>query len=141
MYMYFVFFKQKTAYEMRISDWSSDVCSSDLGVWPDEVNWQEGRSDPTLTRQICNGWKANRAIANVVLREDFCRAIAQMGGWHGTRIMVDDVLSMTPETRQLGHHQDSASRAWYTPSDLLRLWISLEYPPAVCRRLDFRSGS
>src|SRR3546814_7001330 len=35
------FFKQKTAYEMRISDWSSDVCSSDLpghpggpGLWP-----------------------------------------------------------------------------------------------------------
>src|SRR3546814_12716485 len=38
----FFFFKQKTAYEMRISDWSSDVCSSDLavvqtleGVWSD----------------------------------------------------------------------------------------------------------
>src|SRR3546814_10625029 len=30
----FFFFKQKTAYEMRISDWSSDVCSSDLGVVP-----------------------------------------------------------------------------------------------------------
>src|SRR3546814_8787255 len=31
MYEYcFFFFKQKTAYEMRISDWSSDVCSSDL---------------------------------------------------------------------------------------------------------------
>src|SRR3546814_6532802 len=29
---YVFFFKQKTAYEMRISDWSSDVCSSDLGV-------------------------------------------------------------------------------------------------------------
>src|SRR3546814_3681952 len=28
--MSFFFFKQKTAYEMRISDWSSDVCSSDL---------------------------------------------------------------------------------------------------------------
>src|SRR3546814_335598 len=28
---WFFFFKQKTAYEMRISDWSSDVCSSDLG--------------------------------------------------------------------------------------------------------------
>src|SRR3546814_3163544 len=27
-----VFFKQKTAYEMRISDWSSDVCSSDLHI-------------------------------------------------------------------------------------------------------------
>src|SRR3546814_11713189 len=32
-YLYlFFFFKQKTAYEMRISDWSSDVCSSDLGI-------------------------------------------------------------------------------------------------------------
>src|SRR3546814_7802349 len=31
MYDCFFFFKQKTAYEMRISDWSSDVCSSDLG--------------------------------------------------------------------------------------------------------------
>src|SRR3546814_15418688 len=30
--MVFFFFKQKTAYEMRISDWSSDVCSSDLAV-------------------------------------------------------------------------------------------------------------
>src|SRR3546814_2250636 len=29
--VFFFFFKQKTAYEMRISDWSSDVCSSDLG--------------------------------------------------------------------------------------------------------------
>src|SRR3546814_15191159 len=30
VYVLFVFFRQKTAYEMRISDWSSDVCSSDL---------------------------------------------------------------------------------------------------------------
>src|SRR3546814_5615539 len=30
MLLFFFFFKQKTAYEMRISDWSSDVCSSDL---------------------------------------------------------------------------------------------------------------
>src|SRR3546814_1019028 len=31
MFLFF-FFKQKTSYEMRISDWSSDVCSSDLGA-------------------------------------------------------------------------------------------------------------
>src|SRR3546814_20447077 len=33
----FFFFKQKTAYEMRISDWSSDVCSSDLYITPDAI--------------------------------------------------------------------------------------------------------
>src|SRR3546814_11207292 len=32
--VFFFFFKQKTAYEMRISDWSSDVCSSDLVISP-----------------------------------------------------------------------------------------------------------
>src|SRR3546814_615351 len=34
---FFLFFKQKTAYEMRISDWSSDVCSSDLAI-----GWTQG---------------------------------------------------------------------------------------------------
>src|SRR3546814_272257 len=35
LFVFFVFFfKQKTAYEMRISDWSSDVCSSDLFILP-----------------------------------------------------------------------------------------------------------
>src|SRR3546814_7916315 len=37
---FFFFFKQKTAYEMRISDWSSDVCSSDL--------FQDGRTLSTV---------------------------------------------------------------------------------------------
>src|SRR3546814_20791668 len=34
---FFFFFKQKTAYEMRISDWSSDVCSSDLLKGTEEI--------------------------------------------------------------------------------------------------------
>src|SRR3546814_7642265 len=38
----FFFFKQKTAYEMRISDWSSDVCSSDL---PADVADRDGEDD------------------------------------------------------------------------------------------------
>src|SRR3546814_19853024 len=43
----FFFFKQKTAYEMRISDWSSDVCSSDLVVQQvdDEVDDDEEETD------------------------------------------------------------------------------------------------
>src|SRR3546814_2458918 len=38
VYVYVVFFfKQKTAYELRISDWSSDVCSSDLWEVVDDI--------------------------------------------------------------------------------------------------------
>src|SRR3546814_2288802 len=38
------FFKQKTAYEMRISDWSSDVCSSDLVELPDPRRRRQRRA-------------------------------------------------------------------------------------------------
>src|SRR3546814_5697960 len=41
----FVFLKQKTAYEMRISDWSSDVCSSDLPDEDSEANLSLGRDN------------------------------------------------------------------------------------------------
>src|SRR3546814_11236167 len=48
--MFFFFFKQKTAYEMRISDWSSDVCSSDLQATAVEVRL----ADPQQARQAAN---------------------------------------------------------------------------------------
>src|SRR3546814_7134775 len=58
----FLFFKQKTAYEMRISDWSSDVCSSDLsGRF---VKWLGGlaeqRTLPRYANQTFTNWFAHR---------------------------------------------------------------------------------
>src|SRR3546814_31102 len=47
LFVFFFFFKQKTAYEMRISDWSSDVCSSDLHG---QFNYRSARS---LNGRIC----------------------------------------------------------------------------------------
>src|SRR3546814_10197660 len=43
--MFFFFCKQKTAYEMRISDWSSDVCSSDLRHVGETVGGEEMAAD------------------------------------------------------------------------------------------------
>src|SRR3546814_10845118 len=49
-YSCFFFFKQKTAYEMRISDWSSDVCSSDLANYhitdPGSLDADLGKDEP-----------------------------------------------------------------------------------------------
>src|SRR3546814_3635394 len=50
----FVFFKQKTAYEMRISDWSSDVCSSDLVTSSSPTDFLPLRS--RLSRAAGRGW-------------------------------------------------------------------------------------
>src|SRR3546814_9434522 len=46
---FFFFFKQKTAYEMRISDWSSDVCSSDLFT---KTGTEIGAAAPLFTEGV-----------------------------------------------------------------------------------------
>src|SRR3546814_9270024 len=48
----FFFFKQKTAYEMRISDWSSDVCSSDLEATDIERYYSESAIPGDLTHGL-----------------------------------------------------------------------------------------
>src|SRR3546814_14121455 len=50
--MVFFFFKQKTAYEMRISDWSSDVCSSDLLYRAENSSWSSVKRVIKLARSF-----------------------------------------------------------------------------------------
>src|SRR3546814_9894230 len=61
--MFLFFFKQKTAYEMRISDWSSDVCSSDLlsRLHEGEVTKRKLASFRSLQEEITRD--KNRAIS------------------------------------------------------------------------------
>src|SRR3546814_17797431 len=80
----FFFFKQKTAYEMRISDWSSDVCSSDLrprdvpvGKAPGneraDAEMQRGIAHQTLDRTGCRarrGAQTERGIESCGLDAD-----------------------------------------------------------------------
>src|SRR3546814_7919026 len=71
--MLFFFFKQKTAYEMRISDWSSDVCSSDLTGIPfpniDPIALEIG---PLVIR-----WYALAYIAGILLGWRYCLHLAR----------------------------------------------------------------
>jgi ectoine hydroxylase-related dioxygenase (phytanoyl-CoA dioxygenase family) len=113
----------------------------ETGVRPDEVNWQQATGDPALSRQICNGWKANRAIARVVLAEPIARAIAALAGWTGVRVMIDNIIWKPPATKSLGFHQDSAYLSWFTPSDLLTCWIALDDTCADGGTIEFVRGS
>src|SRR3546814_2135773 len=67
------FFKQKTAYEMRISDWSSDVCSSDLPGAHDELDTAAGEAVPDSDR-----------IA-ALERGEFRAPRRQLGRWFSVR--------------------------------------------------------
>src|SRR3546814_7070433 len=70
----FFFFKQKTAYEMRISDWSSDVCSSDLQVHakhPDMVLLHGG--SPKGAELIAAKWADNRKVPQIAFKPDWTK--------------------------------------------------------------------
>src|SRR3546814_8576555 len=58
--LFFFFFKHKTAYEVRISDWSSDVCSSDLAATLDLM------SDPAPAREAVSSAAAADVVQRVV---------------------------------------------------------------------------
>lgn len=111
------------------------------GIKPDEVNWQFESGDPALTRQICNGWKANDTIASVVLHPKLGQSIARLTGWSGVRIMIDNVLWKPPGAKSLGYHQDSAFLDWFTPSDLVTCWIALDDTQADGGTMELVQGS
>src|SRR3546814_4467500 len=70
------FFKQKTAYEMRISDWSSDVCSSDLESIDFLGIWNAQKVDPVLESAI--------AVVSGVVNDDIIRppqGISNISEW------------------------------------------------------------
>ncbi|MFP6741135.1 MAG: phytanoyl-CoA dioxygenase family protein, partial [Alphaproteobacteria bacterium] len=111
------------------------------GVTPDEVNWQEGTGDPSLSRQICNGWKADPEIARIMLREDFGRTLAGLTDWPGIRIMTDNVLWKPPGARPLGYHQVNAYLSWFRPQELISLWIALDDTSADGGTMEVVRGS
>src|SRR3546814_7162213 len=90
--MFVFFFKQKTAYEMRISDWSSDVCSSDL---PD------------------------KGVGRVRIGGDECRVLGRenLGGiadFIERRLEVDAAL-VRSEERRVGKECVSTCRSRWSP--------------------------
>src|SRR3546814_7630477 len=96
-FLFFFFFKQKTAYEMRISDWSSDVCSSDLQL---------------------------AALAQLLRRDDHVHRhqlpaqigdieIAGVGG--GGQDRIQELLQRRSEERRVGKECVSTCRSRWSP--------------------------
>src|SRR3546814_11803338 len=100
------FFKQKTAYEMRISDWSSDVCSSDLrkspgdggilkqGLRPARID-EPGRDD---------------VGADILLPELGCKILDQLC-LRGTDTRIDRTLGRRLESRSRAEEDDRPAAA------------------------------
>src|SRR3546814_5797923 len=111
---YIFFFKQKTAYEMRISDWSSDVCSSDLeastGVMEgNRIHGRPSRLGPSYHDQFAGAY-AVIGILGALLREK--------AGQPAEPIEVglyETGLHVRSEERRVGKEGGSTCRSRWSP--------------------------
>src|SRR3546814_19768249 len=112
----FFFFKQKTAYEMRISDWSSDVCSSDL-----------------LTQFVYRA-KLEKTTSNryrdFVTTVDFCRLFPD--------ILFNALLSLLHQPSITRHHSDPLFEACSRMRAFRRARTHARLRPAPCREYPHR---
>ena len=113
----------------------------DTGLYPDEWNWREGHDPPDRARQICNGWKSDRTIARIVLKEEIGRICATLAGWEGARIGQDNVIWKPPGATPLGFHQDDSYCHWVVPPGFTTCWMALDDTSAVGGTLEYVRGS
>ncbi|MDF2180948.1 phytanoyl-CoA dioxygenase family protein [Neptuniibacter sp. CAU 1671] len=113
--------------------------SYETGVKPDEVNLPVG--DPPYTKQICNAWKSDLTVARHILSENLGRACAQLAGWDGTRLMIDNLLWKPPAGRSIGFHQDSMYSLWIDKPALVSCWVALGQTTAEGGTLVYIKGS
>src|SRR3546814_310017 len=112
----FCFFKQKTAYEMRISDWSSDVCSSDLtrvlvNVLPLTPDTESILNRENLQQLQVGGYVINVARGQHVVDEDLL-ALIDEGHLQGALL---DVFRVEP--LPAGHPYWTHPKVRVTPQD------------------------
>src|SRR3546814_5331164 len=101
----FCFFKQKTAYEMRISDWSSDVCSSDLAFTIPSIIVLVLLAIPPLL---------SGTYAGVESVDPAARDAARGMGMRGTQVLTQVELPRSEE-RRVGKECVSTCRSRWSP--------------------------
>src|SRR3546814_9898053 len=105
----FCFFKQKTAYEMRISDWSSDVCSSDLHRDLSVRLRRQGqdRLDCVNVRQ-----DARLALRDALIEDGSVEASEKLDGLSHAPV---DAFASRSEERRVGKECVSTCRSRWSP--------------------------
>src|SRR3546814_16728014 len=134
MFCVFFFFKQKTAYEMRISDWSSDVCSSDLKTAKERAavlrRWYElmmaAQEDLAKLMTIEQGKPIAESRGEIVYGASFIEWFAE----EGKRIYGDTIPGHHGDKRIVVLKEPVGVVSALTPSNFATAMITLKAGPA-----------
>src|SRR3546814_15937422 len=135
----FFFFKQKTAYEMRISDWSSDVCSSDLEKKIKPASWGSMDNEAVIA-DLCairgiGRWTAEMFLIFNLQRPD----VLPLDDLGLLKAISLHYFSGEPVSRFEAREVSSAWQPWRTVATWY-LWRSLESKPILNRTEERRVG-
>src|SRR3546814_20293945 len=129
----FCFFRPKTAYEMRISDWSSDVCSSDLGCGVASWAWAAGHASAASRARAGSlfiGTPSCKALVGCQLKRGARRAVDMNAvfsqrdapggepahGFHQQRVLALEHPRGRSEETRVGKECGSTCSSRWTPS-------------------------
>jgi len=113
----------------------------ETGVEPDEWNWKKNRDSDDVTRQICNAWKSDLLIKQLVCSPVIGECVSRLMGWCGARLIQDNVLWKPPQGKPLNYHQDAAYDDWIIPQTMVTCWMSLDDTYKDNGTLEFAIGS
>jgi ectoine hydroxylase-related dioxygenase (phytanoyl-CoA dioxygenase family) len=113
----------------------------ETGLRPDEVNYDPTSTPPDLTRQLCNVWKADRALAATVLSGRNGRFGALLAGASGMRLLQDNAIWKPPSGKALLCHQDAAYVGWLEPPNMTTCWMALDDTSADAGTIYYVRGS
>jgi len=113
----------------------------ETGLRPDEVNYQPGVTARDLTRQLCNVWKADRALAAVALSPQVGEFATRLAGLPGARLAQDNAIWKPPSGRALLCHQDAAYLDHLDPPNMTTCWMALDDTAADTGTMYYVRGS
>src|SRR5210317_221953 len=113
----------------------------ETGTEPDEWNWRFGKDPEDVTRQICNGWKSDNLIKELVCHYVVGETCSRLMNWNGAKLIQDNVLWKPPGGKTLGYHQDAAYDDWIIPQTMMTFWMSLDNTSKSTGTLEYVKGS
>ncbi|MBE9179810.1 phytanoyl-CoA dioxygenase family protein [Oculatella sp. LEGE 06141] len=113
----------------------------ETGIYPDEWHWRAGLSLPDVTREICNAWKSDLAIASIALSAEIGRLSATLAGWNGARIGQDSVWMKPAGAKEVALHQDGTYISYIDPPEMITCWIALDDVTAEIGTIEYVPGS
>ena len=113
----------------------------ETGIYPDEWNWKFEKDPDDVTRQICNAWKSDNLIREIVCNRIIGEFCSKLMNWRGSKLIQDNILWKPPGGKTLSFHQDAAYDDWIIPQTMMTCWMPLDNVSKVTGTLEYVKGS